>query len=166
MASRTKIVATIGPATPDRVHREALLRAGVDVVRLNLSHGSVEEHLRRLAQVREVAAALDRPVGVLADLPGPKIRVGSFPEDGVDLAPGDRVRLVPGDGPSTERLISIGYARLLEDVVPGDRVVIGDGAITMRVVEAGATSLSSDVESDGHTQGRPGAHLSGERLQM
>jgi pyruvate kinase len=164
--SRTKIVATIGPASPDRSHLEALLRAGVDVVRLNLSHGPVKDHLVRLAQVREVAAGLHRPVGVLADLPGPKIRVGSFPEGGIDLVPGDRVRLVPGDRPSTGRLISVGYARVLEEVARGDRVVIGDGAISMRVVEAGATSLSAEVETGGHAQGRPGAHLSGERLQM
>ncbi|HEY1279763.1 MAG TPA: pyruvate kinase [Acidimicrobiales bacterium] len=166
MALRTKIVATLGPATPDRAHLEALLRAGVDVVRLNLSHGPVEDHLRRLAEVREVAAGLDRPIGVLADLPGPKIRAGSFPEGGVDLAPGARVHLVPGDGPSTEGVVSVGYAQLLDDVDRGDRVVIGDGAITMRVVETDASSLGVVVESGGHAQGRPGVHLSGERLQM
>ena len=166
MPLRTKIVATIGPATQDRPHLEALLHAGVDVVRLNLSHGPIEDHLRRLAEVREVAAALERPIGVLADLPGPKIRAGSFPEGGVDLAPGQSVRLVPGDGPSTARLISVGYARLLDEVDRGDRVVVGDGAITMRVVETDVSSLSAEVESGGHTQGRPGVHLSGERLQM
>jgi pyruvate kinase len=163
---RTKIVATLGPASPDRPRLEALLRAGVDVVRLNLSHGAVESHVRRLAQVREVAAALERPIGVLADLPGPKIRVGLFPEAGVDLAPGARVRLVPGEGPSTATVVSVGYAPLLEDVARGDRVVIGDGAITLRIVDADATSLLADIETGGHAQGRPGVHLSSERLQM
>jgi pyruvate kinase len=116
--------------------------------------------------LRDVAASLGRPIGVLVDLPGPKIRAGSFPEGGVDLVPGRNVRLVPGDGPSTDRLISVGYGRLLDDVERGDRVVIGDGAITMRVVGSDATSLSAQVESGGRTQGRPGVHLPGERLQM
>ena len=78
--------------------------------------------------VREVAADLDRPVGVLADLPGPKIRAGTFPEGGVELTPGSTVRLVPGSGPSDADLINVGYEALLDDVDPGDRVILGDGA--------------------------------------
>jgi pyruvate kinase len=163
---RTKIVATIGPASQDETRLRALLGAGVDVVRLNLSHGPVDDHLRRLALVRQLAADLGRPVGVLADLPGPKIRAGSFPEGGVDLAPGQTVLLVPGDGPSAASVISVDYRALLADVRPGDRVVIGDGGITMRVVATDERSVTAEVESGGRTQGRPGVHLSCERLQM
>ena len=144
----------------------ALVRAGVDVVRLNLSHGGIEGHLRNLAMVREVAAEAGRPIGVLADLPGPKIRAGSFPDGGVDLAPGDPIQLVPGTGPSTAHVISVDYPTLLEDVDAGDRVVIGDGGITMRVTGADATSVTAEIESGGRTQGRPGVHISCERLQM
>jgi len=116
--------------------------------------------------VREMAARVDRPVGVLADLPGPKIRAGSFPEGGVNLDPGDRVRLVPGTGPSTARVVSVDYPPLLDDVDPGDRVVIGDGGITMRVVDTDGSAVLAEVESGGRTQGHPGVHVSCERLQM
>jgi pyruvate kinase len=166
MTRRTKIVATLGPACDDAPRLEALLRAGTDVVRLNLSHGAVDVHLRRLALVREVAATIGRPVGVLADLPGPKIRAGSFPDGGVDLNPGDEVRLVPGDGPSTAEVISVGFPTLLVDVDPGDRVVLGDGSITMRVVDVDAVAVRAEIESGGRPQGRPGVHLSCGRLQM
>ena len=105
---------------------------GADVIRINLSHGAIEEHLHRAAMVREVAATMDRPVGVLADLPGPKIRAGRFPDDGAELAPGEIVSLVPGDGPSNAEQICVEYDTLLLDVDLGDRVVVGDGAISMK----------------------------------
>jgi pyruvate kinase len=163
---RTKIVATIGPATDEPARLEALLRAGADVIRINLSHGHVQQHLDRLELVRDVAAKVGRPVGVLADLPGPKIRAGAFPDGGADLDPGEPVRLVPGTGPSSATVISVDYPTLLNDVDPGDRIVVGDGAITMRVLAIDAVSVLCEVESGGRTQGRPGVHLSCERLQM
>jgi pyruvate kinase len=163
---RTKIVATLGPACDDASRLEALLRAGADVVRLNLSHGEIEGHLRRLALVREVAATIGRPVGVIADLPGPKIRAGSFPEGGVDLAPGEQICLVPGEGPSTAAVITVGYPTLLTDVDPGDRIALGDGGITMHAVSVDGGIVRAEIESGGRMQGRPGVNLSGERLQM
>jgi pyruvate kinase len=163
---RTKIVATLGPAcdAPDRL--DALLRAGTDVVRLNLSHGAVDIHLERLRRARDAAARIGRPLAVLADLPGPKLRAGSFPDGGVDLDPGDEVHLVPGDGPSSAEVISVEYPTLLTDVDPGDRIVLGDGGITMRVRCVDTGALRAVVESGGRAQGRPGVHLSCERLQM
>jgi pyruvate kinase len=166
MLRRTKIVATIGPASEEPARLEAMLRAGADVIRLNLSHGQLQEHLDRLAVVRDVAAKVGRPIGVLADLPGPKIRAGAFPNGGVDLDPGEPLRLVPGSGPSSDAVVAVDYPALLTDVDPGDRIVIGDGGITMRVLAIDASSVLCEVESGGHTQGRPGVHLSCERLQM
>ena len=166
MIRRTKIVATLGPSVDDPKELESILRAGADVIRINLSHGAIEEHLHRAAMVREVAATMDRPVGVLADLPGPKIRAGRFPDDGAELAPGEIVSLVPGDGPSDAEQICVEYDTLLLDVDLGDRVVLGDGAISMRVVAATSTELQAEIESGGRAQGRPGVHLSCERLQM
>ena len=78
-----------------------MVRAGVDVVRLNLSHGTIEDHLARLQTVRSVAEQVGRPIGVLADLPGPKLRAGPFPDGGSDIAPATTVRFVPGTGTST-----------------------------------------------------------------
>ena len=126
---RTKIVATLGPASEDPAALERLIRAGTDVCRLNLSHGGLDEHLHRMGRVREAADRAGRPVGVLADLPGPKIRSGDFPAGGVAMRPGSAVRLVPGDGPSDASVVTVGYPTLLEDVDPGTRVVLGDGTI-------------------------------------
>ncbi len=117
MSRRTKIVATIGPASTEPARLAAMLRAGVDVVRINLSHGEVDGHLERLALVRDVARIVGKPVGVLADLPGPKIRSGAFPEGGVDLSPGETIRLVPGTEASSRDVICVA----LSDAAPGRR---------------------------------------------
>lgn len=166
MSRRTKIVATIGPASSEPAALEQLLRAGVDVVRLNLSHGVAEDHLTRLAEVRALADRLERPVGILADLPGPKIRSGPFPADGAELVAGEPCRLIAGDGPSTASLISVGYPTLVRDVDPGTRIVIGDGGISLRVSAVEDDHVDAVVESGGRTQGRPGIHLACERFQM
>jgi pyruvate kinase len=166
MSRRTKIVATIGPASDDPDALASLIRAGVDVVRLNLSHGTLEEHLERLVTVRRVAAVVGRTVAVLADLPGPKIRAGAFPDGGVDLAGGNLVRLAPGDGPSDAGLIRVQYDTLLEDLAVGDRVIIGDGDIALRVIEIGDASAIALIESGARTQGQPGVHLSSERMRL
>lgn len=166
MTRRTKIVATIGPASDAPESLEQVLRAGVDVVRLNLSHGDLEGHLDRLALVRTTAARIDRPVAVLADLPGPKIRSGAFPEGGVELIGGHTIRLCPGDGTSDSGTIHVDYATVLEDLSVGDRVIVGDGAITLRVVEVAADHDTALVETGGRIQGSPGVHIPSERLRL
>ena len=166
MARRTKIVATLGPACspPDRL--DALLRAGVDVVRLNLSHSTVDEHLARLADVRASAARVKREVAVLADLPGPKVRSGIFPDGGALLAEGTIVRLVPSLAPCTAELISVDYPSLCDDLQIGDTVILGDGAITLRAERVDAGGVDARVESGGRAQGRPGVHIPAERLRL
>ena len=94
MDNRTKIVATLGPASETPEVLDGLLAAGVDVVRLNLSHGDLEGHLGRMAAVRSASDRLGRVVAVLADLPGPKVRAAQFPDGGVSLREGDRLQLV------------------------------------------------------------------------
>jgi pyruvate kinase len=163
---RTKIVATLGPASADAASLEALLGAGVDVCRLNLGHGTLGEHLERIAAVRDASAKLKCHTAVLADLPGPKVRAGEFPEGGAELHPGSLVHLVAGDGPSSQTEVNVDYADLLADVGIGERVVIGDGAITLRVMSKTADALGAEVESGGKVQGRPGVHLSYERLNL
>ncbi len=103
MTRRTKIVATIGPASDSSEILEALMIAGLDVVRLNLSHGSIDDHLVTLERVREASEKTGRPVAVLADLPGPKIRAGSFGDDDVMIESSTEVRLVAGDTGVTRR---------------------------------------------------------------
>jgi pyruvate kinase len=166
MARRTKIVATIGPASDERESLERLIAAGVDVVRLNLSHGSPDEHLERLALVRGVAASLGRPVAVLADLPGPKIRAGQFPDGGVQLTAGAYVHLRPGNGRSDAGTIWVDYDTLIEDLGVGDHVVLGDGAISLRVTANDGRVAEAIVETGARTQGCPGVHLRSERLRL
>src|SRR5262245_10843054 len=130
---RTKIIATLGPASDDPEVLADLLDAGVDVVRLGLAHGPPAEHRDRIRRVREQAERRGRTVGVLADLPGPKVRTGPFGEGGAFLAEGDEVALVVGIGPSDASRITVDEAHLAECVTPGDQVVLGDGIVTLEV---------------------------------
>jgi pyruvate kinase len=166
MARRTKIVATLGPATDDPGVLREVLSAGTDVVRLNLSHGSVAGHLQRLGEVRRLSALLGRHVAVLADLPGPKIRAGDFGDVGVFFESGRSVRLRPGDAVSTAEMIEVEYPSLLDDVSVDDVVALGDGEITMRVTDLGTDYLEAVIESGGRTQGRPGVHLAADRVRL
>ncbi len=166
MAPRTKIVATLGPTSEDPATLAALIDAGTDVVRLNLSHGPLDDHLARLDLVRRVAAERGRTVAVLADLPGPKIRCGSFPEGGVELLAGTTILLRPGEGPSDAVCIHVDYPTLLTDLTIGSRVQLGDGAVAMLVVAVDADAATARIETGGQANGRPGVHLSSETLRL
>ena len=166
MTRRTKIVATIGPASDSLDQLRVLIEAGVDVIRLNLSHGTLDGHIERLARVRQAATDAGRHVAVLADLPGPKIRVGQFPEGGVDLAASSVVVLRPGNAGSDAEVLHIPYPTLLDDLAVGSRVQLGDGAISMSVVELSDDGAAALVETGGHISGRPGVHLSSETLRL
>jgi pyruvate kinase len=166
MTRRTKIVATIGPASEDAATLDRLMAAGLDVVRLNLSHGPIDEHLDRLVRVRAAAERCDRPLGVLADLPGPKIRAGRFPEGGVALVAGAYLALRAGDRTSDAGAMYVDYPTLIDDLRVGDRLILGDGAISMRVVHMTGDSAQAMIETGGRTQGRPGVHLPSERMRL
>jgi pyruvate kinase len=130
---RTKIVATIGPATDSPAALDALVAAGVDVCRIGLAHGEVEVHLERIARIRAAFARADRPVAILADLPGPKVRAAEFTEGGVFLAEGEEVAIVAGTDGSSAKRIEVEYEPVAEDLEVGDRVALGDGLISLRV---------------------------------
>jgi pyruvate kinase len=166
MNSRTKIVATLGPASDPPHVLDAMLLAGVDVVRLNLSHGHLDEHITRLRAVRQAAARTGTVVAVLADLPGPKVRAAPFADGGAELATGSMVTLMTSAVASTPAVIGVDYETLLNDVHAGDRVVIGDGAITLEVDLVTDLGVECLVRSGGHAQGRPGVHLPSERLRL
>ena len=135
MPRRTKIVATLGPATDDDSVLDAMIAAGVDVVRLNLSHDTHARHKARVEQVRQRALAAEREVGVLIDLQGPKIRIGRFREDPITLRPGDTFTIdaaCPLDGGDRER-VGTTYPELVQDVAPGDTLLLDDGAVELLV---------------------------------
>ena len=156
---RTKIVATVGPASDQPAQLRALIQAGADVFRLNLSHGDVDDHIELVGRIRAEARRLDRHVGVLADLPGPKIRSGQFPEGGVVLEIGSTVRLVPGDEASTAERIEVDYPSLLDDLHPGVVVQLGDGAISMEIVSMEDDAAVAEVRTGARASGSPGVHL-------
>jgi pyruvate kinase len=163
VSRRAKIVATLGPATDAPDVLAEVLDAGTDVVRLGLAHGAPAEHLERIEWVRDLAARRGRTVGVLADLPGPKIRTGHFPDGGAFLAEGAAVALVPGEEPSDSARIAVDEPHLTEVVAPGDLVVLGDGVVEIAVESVGAEEVRGVVRSGGRLQGRPGAHLPSDR---
>ncbi len=163
---RTKIVATVGPASQAPETLVAMIEAGVDMFRLNLSHGHVEEHLTRLTDIRAAASKAGRVVAVLADLPGPKIRSGDFGPEGLDLTVGMRINLKPGNDPSSADVLHVDYDTLLQDVGVGDRLILGDGEITMAVVDAGPGYITAQVLTAGRVRGRPGVHIPSERSRL
>ncbi|HUP87480.1 MAG TPA: pyruvate kinase [Acidimicrobiales bacterium] len=171
MTRRTKIVATIGPATERPEQLRALVDAGMDMARVSLSHGPLDQALERMALVREVGEAAGRFVGVLADLPGPKVRAAAFPEGGIDLDAGDRLRLEPGSradgsGSSSAKTIVVHHAALLHEIEPGDAVAIGDGGILLRVDEVTSRHAVCTVLTGGRVQGKPGVSLPPERSSL
>ena len=146
---QTKIVATMGPAvaSPEKVRE--LVAAGVDVARLNFSHGDHDFHRQFADWVREAAKAEDRVVAILQDIQGPKIRVGSFPGGSMPLSAGSTVEIRAGRGLSTDGSIEIDYEFLIEDVEAGEQILLADGLIRLVVIETKADSLTARIVQGG-----------------
>jgi pyruvate kinase len=159
---RTKIVATIGPATAavDRVH--ALAELGVDVVRLNFAHGNHESHAQVIRWVREAAEAVGKPMAILADLAGPKIRIGALPEP-VQLADKNQVVLVP-EALATGDELPTTYPALADDVAPGDRILLDDGLMELRVVQVDHPRVTCRVVRGGLLRQNKGINMPGVRV--
>ncbi len=163
MERRTKIVATLGPATDDPKALDKLIEAGVDVVRLNFSHGSAEEHINRAETVRNRARAHGRQVGVLADLQGPKIRIDSFKNGPIQLAEGDTFILDanhPKDAGNQER-VGIAYKQLPKDVGRGDILLLDDGRIVFWVDEVKGAEIHCKVKVGGTLSDKKGINRQG-----
>ncbi|MEP4486391.1 MAG: pyruvate kinase [Halioglobus sp.] len=143
---RTKIVATIGPGSESADMIAKLIAAGVDVFRLNFSHGTADNHIKVSEQIRKQAAIAGRYVGILADLQGPKIRISSFQSDHVELSVGDRFRLdlSIGEGEGTQQGVGLDYRELADNVSRGDILLLDDGRLRLCVddVESGAVNCS------------------------
>ena len=139
---RTKIVCTIGPASREPERLRELMLAGLDVARLNFSHGDHREHGENIARVRAAARELDLPIAILADLQGPKLRVGPMAGEGVLLEEGGEVTLttepVTGRGPDA---VPVQYRGLPRAVRPGDRVLLDDGLLELRVLSTTRTTV-------------------------
>ena len=160
---RTKIIATLGPATDDPAILDRLILAGADLVRLNLSHDAADVHIRRARVLRQRAQALGREVGILVDLQGPKIRIGKFKDRGIDLQDGDRFVLdmdLALDAGTPER-VGVTYRQLAQDVASGDTLLLDDGRIALEVEEVKGPGIYCRVVSGGRLKSGKGINRQG-----
>jgi len=162
---RTKIVATIGPASRDPKTLEKLIEAGVNVVRLNFSHGDHADHLKVLQAVREISARTSRPVALLQDLSGPKIRTGRVTGEGIELSDGAPLAITTDESVvGTSELISTTYDALPRDVRPGDRILLDDGNLELRVERVEGERVLTRVLHGGLLKSNKGMNLPGVKL--
>ena len=149
MQRHTKIIATLGPsvASPDGVR--SLVEAGMDVARLNFSHGGHDLHRQFYDWVRAAAKDVGRTIAIMQDIQGPKLRVGEFPGGVISLDANSEVDLVPDGGQGSQDRIPVGYDALLDDVSPGDRVILADGLVSCEVVGRSDTALRARVVNGG-----------------
>jgi pyruvate kinase len=161
VSRRAKIVCTLGPATASREAIRALVEAGMDVARLNLSHGTYEEHAHAYRWVREASDASGRAVGVLLDLQGPKIRLGRFERREVVLHGGDEFVLTTEDVLGDWRRASTTYAALARDVKPGDTLLIDDGLVRLEVIATDGRDVRCRVVEGGRVSDHKGLNLPG-----
>src|SRR5215218_10398809 len=165
MQRHTKIVATIGPASRDRETLVRMVAAGMDVARLNFSHGTAELHAETAQRVREAAGRAGRPVAILQDLPGPKLRIGALHDDTAELRAGDCVTFVCGNGspPGTAQRMSIAWDGLATAIEPGEILYLADGSVRLRAVavRVGDGEIDAEVEVGGTVASRQGLNIPG-----
>ncbi|XQW86799.1 pyruvate kinase [Thalassotalea piscium] len=163
MPRRTKIVATLGPATDEREVLKKVLAAGVNVVRLNFSHGAPEDHIGRANMVRELAKELGIYVGILGDLQGPKIRVSTFKNGPIKLTIGDKFELdatLP-KGEGCQEKVGIDYKKLPQDVNAGDILLLDDGRVQLKVISTKGDSVFTEVTVGGPLSNNKGINRQG-----
>lgn len=158
---RTKIIATVGPASSEASVLEALMLAGVNVFRLNMSHGTHADHRLVDERIKQVSAALNRPVAVLADLCGPKIRTGRFPDGAIELVAGEQVTISTVSDMGGDGLIATSYEALVSDVRPGDAILLADGLFELKVLNTSATEAICEVVHGGRLGNNKGINLPG-----
>lgn len=169
MTRNVKIVATVGPASQSEEILEQLIQAGMNVARMNFSHGTHEQHLARIELIRKVSKKLGAPVGILQDLQGPKIRVGDLTTP-LQLSDGERVYLYATESTPPEdsgKKIPVDFRQLFDSVRPADRLLLDDGRLTLEVVSViGRNALAADVVIGGPLSSHKGINLPGVRLRI
>ena len=166
MQRHTKIIATLGPAVASAARIHALVEAGIDVARLNFSHGDRELHRTMAGWVREASRETGRTVALMQDIQGPKLRVGEFANGRVTLEPGNHVTLVANGTLGSESVIPVGYEPLLEDVEPGDRIQLADGLIRCEVVDRTEAGLVAAVRVGGVLSDHKGVAFPDSKLSL
>ena len=166
MLRRTKIVCTLGPAVASLEGITGLVNAGMDVARLNFSHGEHEDHAQNYHWVREASDATGRAVGILADLQGPKIRLGRFKEGSTYWADGEIVRITVDDVEGTHDRVSTTYKNLADDARPGDRLLVDDGKVGLECIEVDGNDVVCRVIEGGPVSNNKGVSLPGMNISV
>ena len=166
MLRRTKIVCTLGPAVASLDGITGLVEAGMDVARLNFSHGEHEDHAQNYRWVREASDATGHAVGVLADLQGPKIRLGRFKENSTYWADGEIVRITVEDVEGTHDRVSTTYKNLAQDARPGDRLLVDDGKVALECIEVDGNDVVCRVVEGGPVSNNKGVSLPGMNISV
>ena len=157
---RTKIVATIGPASNSKSTILQMVQQRMNVARLNFSHGSYQDHAQIVTLLRSVSQELNTPITILQDLQGPKIRVGMLPEEGIALKVGEKLTLVPqSEAKNNLAEISIDYPFLAEEAQPGEQILIDDGLLELKIVAIDGQAVVCEVVEEGILKSRKGVNL-------
>ncbi|MCB1680321.1 MAG: pyruvate kinase [Alphaproteobacteria bacterium] len=158
---QTKIVATIGPATADKEMIEALFEAGVDVFRMNFSHGTHEGHRQVLDRIRGLEHEKDRPIGVIADLQGPKLRIGSFENGKIDLVRGQKMRFDLDPAPGNEGRVCLPHPEIMEIMEKGGKILLDDGKVRVKILEKGKDYLIGEIRTGTELSDKKGFNVPG-----
>ncbi|MCA9104225.1 MAG: pyruvate kinase [Planctomycetales bacterium] len=163
---RTKIIATVGPACDSVEMLQKLIVAGVNIFRLNMAHGDLSSHSSRVYRIREAAEASGMPVGILADLAGPKLRLGRLAVDALECQAGDELLLTRGKVTTEPNVLVSEYEALLDEIQAGDRIIIGDGTVALEVRSSNSQQAECVVVDGGTIRGRQGIALPNTRLSI
>jgi len=163
---KTKIICTIGPASEDADKLKQMIQNGMNVARLNFSHGIYDEHKRRMELVRRVAAELQQPVAIMLDTKGPEIRTGQLQAGKIRLEAGQRFILTSRDLPGDETQVQVSYSRLAAEVQPGTTILLSDGLINLHVEETTETDIICTVINGGELGEKKGVNVPGIRINM
>jgi pyruvate kinase len=167
MATRDcKIVATLGPASDPPERMMMVLQAGVDCFRLNFSHGAKDEHAKRVATIRAAEKKIGRPIAIIADLQGPKLRVGDFPGAGITLRYGETVRIEASDAPGEEGHIRMPHAEIVSTLEVGDILKLDDGKMQLTVTDASQPIKEARVDFGGLLKSRKGVNVPSRRIPI
>ena len=164
--ARTKIVATVGPACSSVEKLGELLRVGVDVFRINTAHGNTKQHDQTLANIRAASQQQERPIAVLVDLAGPKIRLGTLFQDPLTCSLDQEFYFVPGEISSKPNELTTNYPKLIDELQPTDRVLLADGTVGMQVIDKSSDQVRCKVFAPGILRSRQGVNLPGVKLSV
>ncbi len=163
---KTKIVCTIGPASESEEVLREMFQAGLNVARLNFSHGTHEEHLVRINRIKKVREELGLPIAIMLDTKGPEFRIGTFRDHAVQLKEGEAFAFTTEDIEGDENIVSVTYKNLANELEPGDRILLNDGMIEVEVVSTDGTRIETKVITGGRLSDRKSMSFPGKHMQQ